>query len=405
MADWGGFRPRRIAFAFAIGLAVGLVGIAGGSSSLAGLSTGSGPALGTRVDIGDSQHAPVIAQAMANTHVAGVGIYLPWSEIEPNPPGVDGTHTYRWVDSPFDNTVKGLVDAGVKIISVRVSIPPHWAVKGRVCKTTACPPTPAHYGDFRDFVEAAIERYGPGGPSGANVEHWSLWNEPNKAFEWGGKEAGAFKQYSNLLVQFHAAAVAASIQVSVDAGEIAAGGPNGQNSPRGWAVGFQRYSKQKGRDDDYDVVTIHAYSQRASDVAAKLRAYQHAFPGHPVAVTEFGWSVGSGNGGGGDWKCVPNPKDQAKRFRQAVQKVRSEPQLAGVPWLLWFAGIDDDTTDSPHPKPPKCEANSWYAKQARKHVDTFGLFKRERNGSASALYPRPIVDDFGAAAQQSSGSG
>jgi hypothetical protein len=401
------FRRVTFALALSVGLTVAAVATSGGtSSSTAQPPTGATPELATRVDIGDSMHAPVIAQAMAGTNVAGVGIYLPWSEIEPNPPGLDGTHIYRWLDSPFDNTVKGLVNAGVKIITVRVSIPPHWAVKGRVCKTTACPPSPAHYADFRDFVEAAIERYGPGGPSGANVEHWSLWNEPNKGFEWGGREAGTFKQYSNLLVQFHAAAVAASNQVSVDAGEIAAGGPNGQNSPRAWAVGFQRYSKQKGRDDDYDVVTIHAYSQRAADVAAKLRAYQRVFPGHPVAVTEFGWSVGRGNGGGGDWKCVPNPKDQATKFRQAVHKVRSEPQLAThVPWLLWFAGIDDDTTDSPHPKPPKCEANSWYAKQARKHVDTFGLFKRERNGSASALYPRPIVSDFATAAQQGPAGG
>jgi hypothetical protein len=398
MLGRGGSGRGRLAVPLAVGLAVAAIGAGSGSPSTAGLQSGPGPALGTRVDVEDAPNAPTIAQAMADAHVDGVGIYLPWNDIEPNPPSIDGTHIYRWEGSPFDDTVNALKAAGVDILTVRVVIPPEWAVKGGDCHTTACPPTPAHYDDFRAFVEAAIQRYGPGGSTGADIQHWSLWNEPNKAFEWGNRRTGTFKQYSNLLVQFHAAATAASDQVSVDAGEIAAGGANGQNAPRAWAKGLHRYSNSKGRDGDYDVVTIHAYSQRASDVAAKVRAYQRLFKGHPVAVTEFGWSVGASHGSG-SWKCVPNEQTQATRFRNAVHAVQTSPGVGEVPWLIWFAGIDDDLADDPHPKPPKCRANSWYQPKVRKYIDSFGLYMRTQNGSASQLFPRAIVGDFSSAAQ------
>jgi hypothetical protein len=371
---------------------------AGGSASPAQPPSGSAPQLGTRVDVEDSAYAPVIAQAMASAQADGVGIYLPWSEIEPKAPTVDGTHTYRWQDSPFEKTVDALMGSGVDILTVRVTLAPDWAVKGGDCKATACPPARAHYKDFRQFVQAAVERYGPGGPAGANIQHWSLWNEPNKAFEWSGEDTndGSYRQYSDLLAQFHAAAAGASDQVSVDAGEIAAGGPNGQNAPRGWAVKFNRYNKSRGRDGDYDFVTIHAYSQRPSDVAAKLRGYQDVFKGHPVAVTEFGWSIGAGSGSS-RWKCVPGEQAQAAKFTRAVQAVKTDPQLAQVPWLIWFAGIDDDLANDPHPRPPKCRATTWYTPRARSYIDTFGLYTRERNGSAAELFPRTIVDAFRAA--------
>ncbi len=390
-----------------IGLAVAAVAALGsGSFSTGQAPNAADPALGTRVNIEDSTYAPVIAQSMADAQVDGVGIYLAWSDIEPNPPAIDGTHTYRWEGSPFEKTVDALTAAGVNILTVRVTLAPHWAVKGKVCKTTACPPIPAHYDEFRQFVQTAIGRYGPGGTMGGDIQHWSLWNEPNKGFEWGGKEAGdgSFKEYSDLLAQFHAAAANASDQVAVDAGEIAAGGANGQNAPRAWAVKFHRYNKGKGRDHDFDFVTIHAYSQRPGDVAAKLRSYQRVFAGHPVAVTEFGWSVGDSKQRA-SWKCVPNEEAQAAKLRQTVQQVRTSSQLKQVPWLIWFAGIDDDLADDPHPKPPKCRATTWYQHKVRTYIDTFGLYMRGKNGSASELHPRKVVDDFSAATQQSAGVG
>jgi hypothetical protein len=387
-----------------IGVAAAVLGAtAGGSVSQAQPPSGSGPLVGLRVDVEDSAYAPVIAQAIASAQADGVGIYLPWGEIEPKAPTVDGTHTYRWRDSPFEKTVDALTAAGVDILTVRVTLAPDWAVKGGECRVTGCPPTPGHYTDFRRFVQAAIERYGPGGPSGADVRHWSLWNEPNKAFAWSGKGTndGSYRRYSDLLAQFHAAAVGASNQVAVDAGEIAAGGPSGQNAPRAWAVRFYRYNKSKGRNRDFDFVTIHAYSQRPSDVAAKLRAYQHLFKGHPVAVTEFGWAVGRGSGPG-RWRCVAGDQAQAAKLTRAVRAVRADPRLTQVPWLIWFAGIDDDLANDPHPRSPKCRATSWYTHRVRNYIDPFGLYMREHNGSAATLFPRQTVDAFRAAATDAS---
>ncbi len=344
--------------------------------------------------------SPQIADAAKASHADGVGLSLSWNAIEPNPPAPDGTHTYAWDDSSFDKMVNALRDAKVKLLTVRISDPPEWAVKGKVCKYKACPPTRGHYDDFRDFVKAAVSRYGPGGTGKADVRHWSLWNEPNKKKEWGGEDAadGSYKEYSDLLVPFHAAVKSADQgqagdRTKVDAGELAAGGGHGANRPRGWTVDFNRYNKARGRNDIYDLVTIHAYSATPHDVVDKINNYEKVFTAHHVAITEFGWSVGRGSGPS-RWKCVSSEPAQAAKLEHTVKEVRRAGRLEYVPWLVWFNGIDNKLDRGRGAPEPKCETTTGYQESVGPYMNTFGLYRRDPSGSMATLPPRPVRDAF-----------
>jgi len=397
--------------AFALALAVSS-GCGGASSSTPNASGGSSPVIGMRLDALKPPDAAKIAQAAEGAHAGGVGLDLYWGDIEPKRPTADGKHTYRWGSSGFEQTVNAMRSAGVNVLTVRVRAAPDWAVKGKSCKYKACPPLPAYYDDFRKFVAAAVGRYGPGGTNNTDIQHWSLWNEPNKTIEWGGEggHTGTYKQYSNLLVGFHAAVERAAAsngakdEVSVDAGELAAGGAKGDNAPRGWVAAFERYNKAQGRDGDFDLLTIHAYSQDPRGVTAKLLNYQRLFKGHQVAVTEFGWSVG-GPRHGGNWKCVPNEGAQAAKFTHTVDAVKKDPRLENVPWLVWFVGVDEDFGVDAHAKTPKCPVKTWYRPRVRPSMNAFGLYERARNGSGFDLHPRKVVDAFSAAAERGGGGG
>lgn len=342
----------------------------------AGAAQASDPSIGVR----PGGISPVYAQATAESGADGVHLNLRWEQVE----GVAGVYDWRWPDWAFRNFEL----AGVPVESVRVVDPPGWAVAGGRCadRFKSCPPAASHYADFRDFVQALVTRYGPTGTV-ANVPRFVLWNEPNLAAKWGGRTVGdgSYRQYSDLLARFYAGAVAASPEVAVDAGELAAG----DDRPPEWARKFTTYSSERGRNGHYDVLAIHAYSADPDAFVRKIKNYQALRGVNGVAVTEFAWAVGKHNraSGGGDYKCT-NDSSQRAKLRQTVEAVRE--RTSEVDRLVWL-----DLIDTLETKEPKCLDNTgYYDRAVRDEISTYGLHKRAPDGSLDQLVARPILDVF-----------
>lgn len=351
-----------------------------------GTAAASDPAIGVRPGEETDVHAQAAARAGGEVHMA-----LSWRKIEPK---ATVPADFTDVEDKFSTFLPE--NGGPGIASVRVIDAPEWAAGSCRYGTsiTSCPPTSAHYDDFRDFVTEAVTRMGP--ETRFDIERFILWNEPGLDKKWGGRDVadGSFREYSNLLNQFRPAIEAApnGDTVSVEAGEVAAGG----NKPITWARSFTRYNTDHDRNGNYDVLTIHAYADGASGVVDKIKQHD-GLPGvSNVAVSEFGWAVGTpvqGDfGGDASYKCTSLTGQRAK-FRDTVQMVRN--QTSGVKALVWLNVIDEKKGKT------KCKDNTGYYTSGRSGISPYGLYKRDQDGSTNTfaeLDPRPIVNTFQKAA-------
>lgn len=182
----------------------------------------------------------------------------------------------------------------------------------------------------------------------------------------------------------------ANPQAAVDAGEIAAG----DNKPANWARKFTSYNAERGRNGNYDVLTLHAYSQFPEALAEKANDYGRLKGVEGIAISEFGWSVGKPNRdmrGAGEYKCT-TAKGQRRRLRNAVVAVRRHTH--GVRWLAWLHGVDKVGH-----KEAKClDDTGYYNRAIKDNVFSYGLYKRDRDGSLDELVARPILGAFRALA-------
>ena len=345
----------------------------------------SNPAIGLRPgDADDPDYAAKAAEAAPDA----VHMELPWEDAQPNP----GQPDWDVLDANFGM----YVDAPVDIGSVRVVVAPDWAVAGGRCANEflMCPPSRAHYGDFKRFINKAVERYGPG--TEYDIERWVLWNEPDEAKKWGGKDVAdrTYEDYSDLLARFHDAVTKANPDAVVDAGEVR----GGTEEPGEWVKRFARFNTQERRNGNYEALTFHGYSPNAASVVQKIKAHGRLPGVHRVSVSEFAWAVGQPNpdAPGGFFKCVDSEAEQKQKFVDTVQAVRQ--QTTGVGRLVWLSVIDrTDRGD----KEIRC-FDDWYDEDVRKEVNPYALYKRSPDGEAPYI-ARQIVEPFTRFAQNGSG--
>jgi hypothetical protein len=374
----------------------------------------SDPQIGVRVQLG-----PVQPQVAAGLKPEGVSVAVNWSLVEPCNVGVTPECTYDW--SELDADLDQFVARGVRIQNIRVTTPPPWA-------SPKCAPTPAGtppeaeidncpvarvaYPDFQAFVSDLVNRYGAGRGNTYNVPSFALWNEPNKSKNWGGEtdKVAAAREYGALLHAFATAihSPGGNPNVSVEAGEIAAGGPAprhaGSNGAVKWAKELTAWMDRRGYDDDYKTLNIHAYSQYPSQIPTKIESYWRLPGKHPIAVTEFGWAVRGPNNASG-WRCVNSEAEQAARFQRTVNRVRAEVPGARIVRLVWFNALDNVPPDKLRIKCPNTDTadapGGWYTPgnpgRDPLKINTFGLFKRPRDGSVDSpedAVPRCIAGYF-----------
>jgi polysaccharide biosynthesis protein PslG len=211
-------------------------------------------------------------------HVAGIAklgvgtvrVALSWDEVEPRPPR-QYDHEYHW-DGP-DERAALLARHGLRMYPA-IAYSASWA---RQPGTTALgPPQPEQFQGYAEFAAAAATRYGPGGSFWVEhpelpylpVDSWEIWNEPNLAYFWGGKEPDP-SQYAHLL-----SGALDAIRAVQRGANVVLGGLSGSVNP-------QRYLRKvlgevPSLRRRLDHVGLHPYGGSAGAAFKRLAGFREA---------------------------------------------------------------------------------------------------------------------------------
>jgi hypothetical protein len=281
---------------------------------------------------------------MQEAHVRVVRWGLRWSRIQPLrlvPPNWRAT----------DAVIGSLASRGIRVLPVLTGSP-RWAAR-----TPETPPldSPTARDGWRQFVAAAVRRYGPGGEYWASryghqfpgrpirpITTWQVWNEQNleKTFPprpWPPR-------YARLL---RIADQAISAQ-DPDAKTLLGGMP-GFVEPRAWEY-LDRLYRQPGVKHRFDAVALHAYAPDVRNVMVQIKRVRRVMRAHhdaqsPVWITELGWGSDPPDQFG-----VVNAGIQGQRrmLERALPRLIHRRHRWRLERVLWFDWRD------PPPRPGRC---------------------------------------------------
>lgn len=274
----------------------------------------------------------------------GIGSYrvvLGWPAIE----ATQGT--YNWAG--IDVIVGELARNGMEPLPAAIGTPSFYAPEARIPPTSSDEALDA----WSKFLEAAAERYGPGGafweefaqsdPDVAPqpMRLWEIWNEPNSSLFWEPRPDP--DEYARLLERS-----AEALQEVDPEAEIMTGGIFATPQSDGAIVSYdfldQLYDVE-GAAGLIDVVGIHPYGPTVESVIEQLdrtrKAIDESGDDASLYVTELGW--------GSDPK-VPNdlaksPSQQAKLLSESLTTMSEQRErwdLDGAVWFTWR-----DSSDGP----------------------------------------------------------
>jgi polysaccharide biosynthesis protein PslG len=292
---------------------------------------------------------------MGTGRVGTLRINLVWGTVQPS-----AGAPYDW--SHYDAIVGAAAQQGIRVLFTVYSSPP-W-----VASESNYPPTGGFVTPFRDFVFAAVQRYGTNGVFWSSnpgipkipVIYWQLWNEMNSPSFWFDPPSP--EQYVQLLQVFSSGVKSGDRNAKVVLGGLFRT-PQLPNSipltsylPRIYKAGGKRF---------FDAVSVHPYANAPKDAlraVQQTRKIMNRFKDTKAKlwITEIGWATG-----GNESPLTVTPDVQAgnlARSYRLLAKTRKRLKLTGAIWyswrdlpgLIWFnhTGLFDESLN---PKP------SWYA--------------------------------------------
>jgi hypothetical protein len=234
-------------------------------------------------------------QGMAAARVRSERFELGWRSAEPSQGSFD------W--APSDQFIGAHAAHGIR------PLPFVWGSPPWVAANPGSPPidTAAHEQAWRDFLEAAVARYGAGGSYWANeyqqqygpgatplpIQSWQVWNEPNlrKFFDPGGTDQQSVQKYARLLQISHDAIKSTDPQAQI----ILAGNPGYPPSGglQAWDFLDSLYGVP-GIKNDFDAAALHPYATSLDVFRQEIQKVRtvmktHADGDTPLWLTEFGW--------------------------------------------------------------------------------------------------------------------
>ncbi len=243
---------------------------------------------------------------------------FPWREIEPT------QNQFHW--SRPDQIVAGAEYYGLELI-IRLDQHPAWA--SNADQTINGPPDKLE--DYEDFVQRVVDRYR------GRVKAYIIWNEPNLAIEWGGRQPDPVA-YTELLKLGYETVKAADPEALVVAAGLA---PTNSNDLQ--AMDERRFLQamyRAGAGPYFDLLAAHPYSfgqaphEPASDSEhpsferlAELRTImeENGDRSKPIWITEMGWTVDPPPE---QPDIGITPAQQADYLAAALEKIRRE-----WPWV------------------------------------------------------------------------
>ena len=279
---------------------------------------------------------------MATAQVGTLRLEIFWSGADPSAAPGD----YDW--SRTDELVGEAAARGIQVLPFVFSTP-GWvaALDGHECADTCAayaPRGPAALAAWRDFLDAAVERYGPGGEFWSlnpltpelPIRAWQLWNEQNSPTFY--KPKPDVRGYAKLLAAGHEAITAVDDQAEIVLGGMF-GTPLGGRKPgiAAWNFLGKLYDR-RGITKRFDGVAPHPYAARFSEALLQVERFREVMveAGDGDAdlwITELGWASAG----------VPDPlnrgpQGQADRLTQAFKyflKKRTQLNIRSVSWYSW----------------------------------------------------------------------
>jgi len=294
------------------------------------------------VDPGVPPDAPDLSQ-MTDAGVETVRIGLGWSTVQPQP------GAFSW--APIDARVSGLAANGIGFLPVLASTPA-WV-------TTPATTPPLDSRQARDgwtqFLQAAVERYGPdgsfwtpdsdGGPSPFHalckcdvdptpITAWQVWNEPSLTHYFAS--SSPVESYAELLRISHDAITSVDPQAQI----VLAGVPGFAKDGRLTAWKFlDKLFRVPGTTEDFDVAALHPYSRNIDQLTLeinKVRAAmkENAQGGKPLWITELGWGSDPPDHFGFN-KGTSGQEQLLKQAYSLLLRKRAAWDLDRVYWFEW----------------------------------------------------------------------
>ncbi len=198
-------------------------------------------------------------------------------------------------------------------------------------------------GYWREFVAAAVQRYGHGGTYWSGpyrrehpgsrplpVQVWEVWNEPNLQLFFQPQPSPA--RYAILLSLAHDAIKANDSRAKV----ALAGMPTRVDFPA-WSFLRQLYLVS-GFRQDFDIASLHPYGHSLASIAHDIAHFRQTLRDEhassmPLWLSEFSWSSGPANGG-----ISRGLQGQAKALRRTMKlftKNRRKWHLRRATWFTW----------------------------------------------------------------------
>ena len=245
----------------------------------------------TRCDITPKKENCLAQTDLRRMHKARLKIMrwgFRWDDVEAN----EGV--YRW--GVTDATIGALSSRGMQVLPVMTGSP-KWAAP---TFGTAPVDTEAARTGWQRFLEAAVERYGPGGQFWTNptlyraefpgrpirpIKTWQIWNEENLR---AGAQHVKPRKYARLVRLSHEAIDAADPKA-----KLLLGGMPGYVDSHAWTY-LNKLYKFRGLKHDFDAVAVHPYSADFGHVFVQLQKMRRVMRKHHDSktglwITELGW--------------------------------------------------------------------------------------------------------------------
>jgi polysaccharide biosynthesis protein PslG len=283
---------------------------------------------------------------LAKSHLKTMRVTLNWSSVEPNPVQTD------W--SSYDALFTQLAKLGIRPQPLLYSTP-SWVngihVGGKPPPSAPPVGSASARAAWRSFVQAAVNRYGPGGAFWTGpfaqahpdvkpqpVKLWQIWNEPN--IERSFYPHPSVRQYATVLRDAHTAIAAAGPKARI----ALAGMPTDAKLRE--AEYLRKLYRLHGIKKDFDVVAVHPYGPSVAnvrrDTAGIRKVMRRAHDGRtPIWVSETSWGSAPKDG-----HINQGRKGQARMLTRTMKMFAHWRRALGVNEVSWFvlrdpgAGVD-----------------------------------------------------------------
>ena len=261
---------------------------------------------------------------MDEGEVGTIRLVVPWGQIDTTPEKDDANFAY------VDMVVLGAAARGIRVLPT-IYATPSWVAEGLdgdKCDPNCAPYAPrsaAALAAWKEFIEAAVDRYGPHGSlwnehpefDAIPIRSWQIWNEQNSPTFYQPKVDPA--AYEKVL-----AAAAEAIRSRDAEAEVVMGGmfgtPYGGEPPGQTAWGFLRELYEIDEDGStFDSIAAHPYAAHEKKIEAQVRKLHDVVvrAGDEDAgmwITEVGASSDEGNN-----PLLRGPEGQAEQLQRSVR--------------------------------------------------------------------------------------